>query len=117
MNHMLRGPFKARAKVIGDAPIETVEARLDMGDWVEMKPVPDDSALWQAAFNEQGDTLTVRARDALGRAGEEKIELTGSAWTPPPRVADGSDRDRVGAWPEKGIFDTELGPNRNGRKW
>ena len=21
------------------------------------------------------------------------------------------------AWPEKGIFDTRLGPNRNGRKW
>ncbi len=29
----------------------------------------------------------------------------------------GSDRDRVGAWPERGIFDTQLGPNRNGRKW
>jgi len=30
---------------------------------------------------------------------------------------DGSDRDRVGAWLEKGILDTQLGPNRNGKKW
>lgn len=28
-----------------------------------------------------------------------------------------SDADRIGAWPEKGILDTQLGPNRNGRKW
>ncbi len=27
------------------------------------------------------------------------------------------DEDRVGAWPEKFIFDTQLGPNRNGRHW
>ncbi len=33
------------------------------------------------------------------------------------RQAEGSDADRVGTWPERGMFDTQLGPNRNGRKW
>jgi hypothetical protein len=32
-------------------------------------------------------------------------------------MADGSDLDRVGAWPEKGIFNTQLGPNRKRGKW
>ncbi len=27
------------------------------------------------------------------------------------------DLDRIGAWPAKGLLDTQLGPNRNGRKW
>jgi hypothetical protein len=30
--------------------------------------------------------------------------------------ADGSDRDRIDAWPDKAIPGTQLGPNRNGRK-
>jgi Icc protein len=29
----------------------------------------------------------------------------------------GSDADTIGAWPEKHIPGTQLGPNRNGRKW
>ncbi len=33
------------------------------------------------------------------------------------RHADGSDGDRVGVWPEKGIVDTQHGPNRNGHNW
>lgn len=33
------------------------------------------------------------------------------------RHADGSDRDSVGAWPEKHLLGTQLGPNRNGKKW
>jgi hypothetical protein len=36
---------------------------------------------------------------------------------PAIRVADGSDEDRVGAWPENFVCDTRLGPNRNGRHW
>ncbi len=38
-------------------------------------------------------------------------------WAPLQRHADGGDADRVGAWPEKDIFDTQLGPNRKGRTW
>ncbi len=30
-------------------------------------------------------------------------------------AGDGSDAASVGAWPENGIFGTQLGPNRNGK--
>ena len=29
----------------------------------------------------------------------------------------GSDAGSIGAWPERHLFGTQLGPNRNGRKW
>jgi 3',5'-cyclic-AMP phosphodiesterase len=35
----------------------------------------------------------------------------------PRRCADGSDADAIGVWTEKGIFGTQLGPNKYGRKW
>ncbi len=79
----------ACAKVVGDAVIEDVEIRVNGGEWVPMTPILGVTALWQAAGPER---------------------------TPPSRRADGSDRDRVGAWPEKGILDTQLGSNRSGRK-
>ncbi len=33
----------------------------------------------------------------------------------PARVRDGSDADSIGAWPQNGIFGTQLGPNRNAK--
>jgi hypothetical protein len=48
---------------------------------------------------------------------EDRIEPAGAGWAPPQRPADGSDAHRIGTWQERGIFDTQLGPNRNGRKW
>jgi hypothetical protein len=29
----------------------------------------------------------------------------------------GSDAGSIGAWPERHLLGTQLGPNRNGRKW
>jgi phosphatidylserine/phosphatidylglycerophosphate/cardiolipin synthase-like enzyme len=57
------------------------------------------------------------ARDAKGRQDEDSVEPATHDWTGPNRMADGSDADRVGAWPAKGLFDTKLRPNRNGRRW
>ena len=33
------------------------------------------------------------------------------------RASTGSDSGTIGAWPERHLFGTQLGPNRNGRKW
>ena len=109
--------FVVRAKVIGDAPIRSVEVTLDDGDWMPMAPVPETTALWSCHWPTASKTINVRARDALGREDDDRIECAGATWKPPKRAADGSDRDRVGAWPAKEIVDTQLGPNRNGRKW
>ena len=61
--------------------------------------------------------VTVRATDQAGSTGFDRIEATTTFdETDEPR-ADGSDRDAIGAWEEKHILGTQLGPNRNGRKW
>lgn len=106
-----------RAKVFGDAPMTAVEIRVDNGTWMPMQPVPDEVTLWQAPVTAGASRVVVRARDANGRADEDQVEPAGAGWTAPKRQADGSDADRVGAWPERHIFDTQLGPNRNGRHW
>jgi len=113
----ISGPFTIRAKVIGDVPIEAVEFRVDDDDWMSMTPLPGECGLWEASVEREGARIAVQARDANGATDQDQIEPAGPAWTPAARVADGSDQDRVGAWPEKFILDTQLGPNRNGRHW
>ena len=116
-NQTVEGSFLARAKVVGDAPGASVEVQVDDGAWTPMTPVPGESALWEACLPVPGDVVRVRARDARGRVDEDAVDLARPGWAPPERVGDGSDKDRVGAWPERGILDTQLGPNRNGRQW
>ena len=116
-NQTVDGPFVVRAKVAGDAPTAAVEVSLDDGDWRPMAPVPGDPSLWQAQSDAPCESLRVRARDARGRVDEDRVEPAHTGWAPPARAADGSDRDRIGAWPGKGIPGTQLGPNRSGRKW
>lgn len=82
-----------------------------------MQPVPREAALWQAPVTAGASRVAVRVRDAKGRVEEDQVEPARAGWTAPKRQADGSDADRIGAWPERGIFDTQLGPNRNGRMW
>jgi 3',5'-cyclic-AMP phosphodiesterase len=60
------------------------------------------------------------ADGADGAVGKETIEILidrPDADVPARRFADGSDRNAIGARLEKGILGTQLGPNRNGRKW
>jgi Icc protein len=85
--------------------------------WAPMTLVPDEVARWQAGKSASGGVIRVPARDLKGRQNEDRIQPATRSWTAPPRAKNGSDRDRVGAWPSKGILDTQLGPNRNGRKW
>jgi len=114
---VVRGPFTVRAKVLGDAPIMSVEAQVDGGGWTAMAPLPGAAALWDVRCDKPGARVRVRARDVQGRQDEDAVEPALPGWTAPGRAADGSDRDRVGAWPERGILGTQLGPNRKGKKW
>ncbi len=116
------GPIVVRAKVLGDAPVEVVEVQVN-GDWLPMAPAPapapapGEAAVWQAHVPAVCEQIRVRARDAQGRRDEDVVQPAPPGWTAPERAADGSDQDRIGAWPERGIFETQLGPNRNGEKW
>jgi len=111
------GRSAIRAKVFGDVPIEAVDVQVGHAAWVPMAPVPGGVALWEKSDATPGEQVRVRARDARGRQDVDAIMPAPPDWTPPERAGEGSDRDRVGAWPEKGILDTQIGPNRNGRTW
>jgi 3',5'-cyclic-AMP phosphodiesterase len=110
-------PFIVRAKVFSDVPIERVDLQLDGGEWLAMAPIEGEVALWEAGVDRAARVLSVRARDGLGREDEDRIELLEHGWAQPARVADGSDKDRIAAWPDREIKGTQLGPNRNGKKW
>ncbi len=118
-NRIAEGPLLTRAKVVGDAPVSAVEAQVGDGAWAPMTPVPGEAALWEARCPAPDAEwrVRVRARDARGRQDMDEVRPAPPGWTAPTRAADGSDRDRVGAWPERGILATQLGPNRNGKRW
>ena len=48
---------------------------------------------------------------------ESLPNATAPGYRPPHRIADGSDADALGAWPERHLLGTRLGPNRNGKQW
>ena len=110
------GAFTVRAKVLDDQPVTSVEMQVDHGPWQQMGPAAE-AALWEAQCTTPGGAVRVRARDARGRTDTDAVQPARAGWTPPRRAADGSDADRVGPWLERGILNTQLGPNRNGKKW
>ncbi len=102
-----------------------VFARIDGGEPIELAPDAADPSLWRGSrdvrdLSSGRHSLTVEALGSGGAAGRDSIVFFAGRkglYAPPPRAGDGSDRDSIGAWPEKGILGTQLGPNRNGRKW
>jgi Icc protein len=109
--------LSVRAKVFSDVPIEHVDLKLNDEDWLPMTAVDGEVALWEKSFNQTACVLRVKARDARGREDEDRIELPKPGQTRPVRAVDGSDQNSLAAWPERGIVGTQLGPNRNGKKW
>ena len=106
-----------RAKVFSGTPVRTVEWRADGDAWHLMERVTGQPGLFQAAWPGSGCIVEVRARTEDGQDDVDQVAPPHEDWTAPSRFAEGSDKDTVGAWPEKGISATQLGPNRNGRKW
>ena len=106
-----------RAKVFSGTPVKSVECRVDGADWRPMEKVGSQPGLFGAAWSGSASLVEVRARTEDGQADIDQVAPPHGNWAPPPRFADGSDKDSVGAWPEKGISATQLGPNRNGRTW
>ena len=109
-------PRALRALVLGpDAP-RAVRAVIDDGPARAMTP---NGSVWQVdlpALDPGLHRVTVQAETRSGE-GRDTIRFAAGDRSRTPRHADGSDADRIGAWPERHLLGTQLGPNRYGRKW
>jgi 3',5'-cyclic AMP phosphodiesterase CpdA len=116
-DHALDGSCEVRALVLGARQVQRAECRVEDGEWAPMV-CSSDGRLWTGQLSPPSErlaTITVRAVDETGRPGQHSIRAATKAYVAPPRARDGSDADSIGAWPENGVFGTQLGPNRNGR--
>ena len=124
-HRLMRGPSQAvggacevRALVFGGSHAQRVECRAEDGDWSPMARASDDDRLWTGHLSLPADrlaTITVQVVDDTGRPGRHSIRAATKAYVPPVRTGKGSDAVSIGAWPENGVFGTQLGPNRNGK--
>lgn len=110
-----RAAFTIRAAAWGAAAISEAEFRIDDGGWLPMQREDDGLFIASPALPDRTIALSVRVTDAHGQADTDTIEVAprdGAA-----RASTGSDAGSIGAWPARHLFGTQLGPNRNGRKW
>lgn len=116
-DQVVSGQVEVRALVFGLERLRAVELRVADGPWRPMSRTDGDRS-WRAEVavpNEPRVTIAVRAIDETGRPGMHAVEAAGGNFIPVAHKALGSDEATIGAWPENGIWGTQLGPNRNAR--
>jgi Icc protein len=113
----LQGTLKVRAKFWGEAQVVKATAHLD-GRVVLMNRI-DNSHVWQADLStpyEGTQSLKVSIEDAYGKVATDEIRVVSGELTERERVERDQD-NALDAWPEHGLLGTQLGPNKNGKKW
>jgi Icc protein len=118
LNHIPSGRATVHAKAWSVEGIAGVDCRIGDTEW---RPMGRDAStqLWmlESAIPVGNFKIFVRATDPRGSTDIDSVEVITTSDDFRERCADGSDNDAVGAWDEKHIVGTRLGPNRNGRKW
>jgi len=110
------GAVRVRAKIWGKAEMVAVHL-LAEGHTLPMERV-GDSRVWETTLVLERDRdflLRVEATDADGKTAWDEIRLDRAQHNGkrPARDQDNA----LGAWPEHGVLGTQLGPNKNGKKW
>ena len=109
---------EVRAVILGAAEIADCAYRIDDGPWLPMRRGAGDQCYSAAITWPPGARrIAVRARDAAGGEDADVVEPAGAGAALRVSERPGSDADALGAWPDKGLLGTQLGPNRNGRQW
>jgi len=119
-----RGAFTVRAKVFGQ-DVDRVILTLDNQPAVAMAPVAGSIGLWSAEVDRVGDgrhKLAVTTAASTGESDSDSIEIEVSETARTTREGlkptPGDHVHSIGAWPERGLLGTQLGPNKNGTiKW
>jgi Icc protein len=113
----LNGILTVRAKSWGKAEAVKATVHLD-GQAVFMKRIAN-SHVWEAAVAapcEGSHSLKVSIEDARARVASDEIRIAVGQRA----ERDYMERDQnnaLEAWPEHGLLGTQLGPNKNGKKW
>ena len=109
--------FKIRAKFWGVVEALEATAYFD-GQMLPMKRVRD-SQVWEAEVSgplEGTRPLRVSFKDAHGKIASDEIRLAVGKHA--ERKSEKRDQDNtLAAWPAHGLLGTQLGPNKNGKKW
>ncbi|WP_263380754.1 metallophosphoesterase family protein [Granulicella paludicola] len=116
-SEVLQESIKVRAKFWSEAEAVEATAHID-GQTLPMKRI-QNSRVWQAEIPKVGEgvhTLRVSFKDADGASANDEMRLAVGQRT--ERKSEERDQDNaLEAWPEHGLLGTQLGPNKNGKKW
>jgi Icc protein len=106
---------EVRASAWGAVPIAQAEFRVDDQPWRPM--VGGDSGLFGAKLTAPGGSfrLSVRVTDQQRNQDTDTIDV--APYVAAEHKPTGSDACSIGTWPARHLLGTQLGPNRNGRKW
>jgi len=116
-NETLQGNLRVRAKFWGEAEAVRATAHL-VGHAISMKRIPN-SQVWQADVSIPHDgvySLKVSVEDARGKIATDEIRVVRGDRTIRERMERDQD-NALEAWREHGLLGTQLGPNKNGKKW
>ena len=111
-----RSHCDVRASVWGAAPIVSADAQIDDGDWQPMTIEADGLLRATITIPSKLFRLSVCVADKDGVTDTDTIEIDPLASRERPSFS-GTDAGSIGAWPERHLLGTQLGPNRNGKKW
>ena len=105
-----------RVRVWSTSPVKQVRAFTDGNHEVHMTHV-QGSNLWLSHLpRNEVNAIEVIAESEDGTTGRDTIRLRPDA-NHTREVKERDQDNAIGAWVERGIPGTQLGPNKNGRKW
>ncbi len=116
----VHGATMIRARVWDGADVTRVVCSVDNDAPIAMQ---FHDEVWSCPWVPPGQgerRITVRAETASGTVGKDSIVAVVGSPDDAARLvrqSPGSDATTIGAWKDRHIFGTQLGPNRNGRKW
>lgn len=109
-------PVDVRVRVWSGKVVETVRLTVGANEVTMEKQLP---GLWVAHLEREAVSVTreliATAYGSNGVLGRDAIRLSTAAQPIQRHLRDQD--NALGSWPERYIFGTQLGPNKNGRKW
>ncbi len=119
---VVRGVISIRAKAWSTQPIASCKLRFAHEE-LAMRQLPD-SRVWTTEVDTRelvdgSHLIQVVCKDASGRTASDviRVHLNQSGNYAPPLRSPRDQDNASGPWLERGILGTQLGPNKNGRKW